>query len=184
MNLVLTNYNNINADIVYSWKISEENHEYYTCRPVKKIGNIDEYNISITNWLSIPGNVFLLLMNKDTLEPIGEIKGFDLNIRNHSMEFGFYLPKDNRKLGYGSIMVKMFLKYIFEDALKDINKLYATTADNNDASKKLLIKNGFILDGRNREHYWIQNQRYDQLVSSILKKEWEEREKNLTTAST
>ena len=177
MNLILVEFNNKDVDIVYRWKINEKNHECYTCRPLKKFGSIEEYTISITNWLNIPGNIFLLLKDKETSKSIGEIKGFDLNLRNHSMEFGFYFPEENRNLGYGNLIVKKFLLFLFEDTRLNINKLYATTADNNEASKKVLLNNGFTLDGRNREHYWINNQRYDQLVYSIVKKEWVEREK-------
>lgn len=36
----------------------------------------------------------------------------------------------------------------------------------------LLKKLGFQLDGRMREHYWINGQKYDQLVYSLLKNEW------------
>jgi [ribosomal protein S5]-alanine N-acetyltransferase len=177
MNFELSALNCEDINIVYKWKVREKNHENYTCRPVKKVGTIEEYNININNWLKIPGNICFLLKNRDTSEIIGEIKGFDLNIRNHSMEFGFFLPEENRKHGYGSLIVKMFLAHIFSDTGKDINKVYATTADNNEASKRVLVKNGLLLDGRNREHYWINNQRYDQLVYSILRKEWEERRK-------
>lgn len=62
-----------------------------------------------------------------------------------------------------------------------INKIYATTADNNEASKKILLKNDFKVDGRNREHYWIEN---DQLVCSLLKSEWKDQVRNLIPVST
>jgi [ribosomal protein S5]-alanine N-acetyltransferase len=176
MNLELTPFTYDDVGIIYGWKQLEKNHECYTCRPVKPIGSIESYTAGIRSWLSIPGTIFLLMKNKDTAEIIGEIKGFDLNTRNHSMEFGFYLPEKNRMRGCGTCIVAMFLRYMFENTTNDINKLYATTADNNEASKKVLVKNGLSLDGRNREHYWIQNQRYDQLVYSLLRKEWKEKQ--------
>lgn len=174
MNLELVAYTDKDIDVIYKWKISDKKHEYYTCRPVKNILNIEEYKNSITHWINTPGNIYLLLKNIPSNKLIGEIKGFDLNVRNKSMEFGFYLPEQNRNSGYGTIMIRMFMKYIFEMNNGFINKIYATTADNNEASKKVLAKNGFQIDGRNREHYWIGNERYDQLVYSLLQREWKD----------
>ena len=184
MNLELVEYTDKNIDVVYKWKIADKRREYYTCRPVKNILNIEEYKNSITHWINIPGNIYLLLKDINFNKLIGEVKGFDLNPRNRSMEFGFYLPEQNRNSGYGTIMVRMFIDYIFEINNGFINKIYATTANNNEASKKVLLKNGFKVDGRNREHYWIGNDRYDQLVYSLLKSEWKDQARKLIPAST
>lgn len=150
MNLELVKYIDKDIDVVYNWKTAEKKHEYYTCRPVKNILTIEEYKNSITRWINTPGNIYLLLKNIDSNKLIGEIRGFALNVRNRSMEFGYYLPEQNRNSGYGTIMIRMFIEYIFEINDRFINKIYATTADNNEASKKVLFKNGFKIDGRNR----------------------------------
>ncbi len=110
---------------------------------------------------------------KDEAENIlGKINIFDYNPRNKSVEFGYYLPRTNRKQGLGKIMIKLFLQIAFNDKKLDLNKLYATTASNNLASIKVLEYLNFKLDGKLREHYWINNEKYDQLHYSLLRKEY------------
>ena len=93
MNLELVEYTDKDIDVIYKWKIADKRREYYTCRPVKNILNIEEYKNSITHWINTPGNIYLLLKDIKFNKLIGEVKGFDLNLRNRSMEFGFYLPE-------------------------------------------------------------------------------------------
>lgn len=87
--------------------------------------------------------------------PLGKITFFDLNQRTHSAEFGYYLQSNNRAHGLGSIMLAKFIETSFKDDELNLNKIYATTFSNNLSSIKLLEKFGFKLDGRLREHYWI-----------------------------
>lgn len=68
-------------------------------------------------------------------------------------------------------------KILFQEYWTFINdvitiKIYATTSSKNYPSMKLLETYGFKLEGRLREHYWINDNKYDQLVYSLLKKEW------------
>lgn len=113
-----------------------------------------------------------ILVNKNYNIPLGKIKLFDFNIRNRSAEFGYYLPAGNRTRGLGKIMLSKFIQNSFDDSELKLNKLYATTSSNNVSSIKLLEKFGFKMDGRLREHYWIDENKYDQLIYSILKCEW------------
>ena len=112
-------------------------------------------------------------MKKDNNSvPLGKIKLFDYNSRNHSAEIGYYLPEHNRNKGLGRIILELFISISFADKDYNLNKLYATTSSNNISSIKLLEKCGFRLDGRLREHYWINESKYDQCVYSILKSEF------------
>jgi ribosomal-protein-alanine N-acetyltransferase len=104
--------------------------------------------------------------------PLGKITLFDFNTRNHSAEFGYYLPNSNRAFGLGKIMLPKFIEAAFQNDDLNLNKIYATTASNNFPSIKLLEKYGFKLEGRLREHYWINENKYDQLVYSLFKCEW------------
>lgn len=69
-------------------------------------------------------------------------------------------------------MLAKFIETVFKDDDLNLNKIYATTSSNNLASIKLLEKFGFKLDGRLREHYWINEYKYDQLIYSMLRNEW------------
>ena len=69
-------------------------------------------------------------------------------------------------------MLAKFIETSFNDEDLNLDKIYATTSSYNIPSVKLLEKFGFKLDGRLREHYWINENKYDQLIYSILKNEW------------
>ena len=158
---------------LYNWSIKEENLEQYTCRPLKLQKSYDEYVNKMMNSIdSIKEKNYILVKRDNYSVPLGKIGLFDYNPRNHSAEFGYYLPEHNRNMGLGSIILGQFINMSFADNDYKLNKLYATTASNNIPSIKLLEKYGFRIDGRLREHYWINEIKYDQCVYSILKSEW------------
>lgn len=159
--------------VLYRWKLEEPRHELYSCRPVNPLGTYEEFYEKIQSRFEDPGRIHRILRNRETHEPLGEVKGFDYNPRNHSLEFGYYLPGENRRKGYGEMMVRLFLDEVFTHPEWELNKLYATTSGNNEASKGVLEKIGFRIDGKNREHYWIDGKRYDQVIYSLLRTEWD-----------
>lgn len=157
---------------LYNWQITEAHFDYYTCRPVNLVNPYNEYENKLKQSMQNK-KTYILISNDNPNVPLGKISLFDYNLRNHSAEFGYYLPEPNRTKGFGSIMINFFIDKAFKDTTLNLNKLYATTSSNNLASIKLLEKFNFTLDGRMREHYWIGENKYDQLVYSILKKEVE-----------
>ncbi len=157
---------------IFNWNIEETHFEYYTCRPLKLSKSYEEYTSKTLKSISEEKQRIYILTKKDCNKPLGKITLFDLNIRNHSAEFGYYLPVSNRGKGLGSIMLYKFIQKSFSDDELTLNKLYATTSSNNFLSIKLLEQYGFKLDGRLREHYWINKNKYDQLIYSILRSEW------------
>lgn len=157
---------------LYNWNIAEKHFEQFTCRPLISQKSYDEYiNKMMDSIDSIKEKTYILVKKDNNSIPLGKIKLFDYNPRNHSAEFGYYLPKHNRNKGLGSILLGQFIDISFANSDYKLNKLYATTASNNIPSIKLLEKYKFSLDGRLREHYWIDESKYDQCVYSILKSE-------------
>ncbi len=104
---------------------------------------------------------------------LGFIQLNNYNPRNQSGEIGFYFPKENRRRGFGKILIELFLKTVFSDNyFWSINKIYGETCETNKGSRKLFDSFGFHLDGKMREHYWFGTKKYDQLVYSLLKNEY------------
>lgn len=158
---------------LYSWSMEETNFEQYTCRPVNFEKSYDEYVHSMLESIRNSNKrIYILVANNNPTEPLGKITLFDYNPRNHSAEFGYYFPDYNRGKGLGSIILELFFNTTFTDNSLNLHKLYATTASNNIASIKLLEKFNLKLDGKLRDHYWIDNNKYSQCIYSILKSEW------------
>jgi ribosomal-protein-alanine N-acetyltransferase len=160
---------------LFDWRIEEKHFEKFTCRPFKIPKSFDEYSYKILKSISEEKqNIYILIKNDNFNKPLGKITLSDFNPRNHSAEFGYYLPDNNRKHGLGIIMLSQFIEKSFADGKLNLNKINATTSSCNMPSIKLLEKFNFKLDGRLREHYWIDEDRYDQLNYSMLKHEWNE----------
>ncbi|MCE5323879.1 GNAT family N-acetyltransferase [bacterium] len=159
---------------LYTWTATEKQQDHYTCRPCQTHISEKEYVDKMRRMICSPdGSCYVLVAANDDKEPLGKIRSFDYNPRNHSAEFGYYLPEQNRNKGLGSIMLQQFVGLSFGDRKYNLNKLYATTSSSNIPSVSLLEKCGFAMDGRQREHYWIEGKRYDQLIYSILRSEWD-----------
>lgn len=159
--------------VVYGWKTQEPHRERFTCRPVAPLPTFETWSERMLERIGDPDRMHRVLADSASGEVLGEINGFDHNPRNHSMEFGYYLPAANRGRGIGTAMILLFLEEAFGDERQELNRIYATTSDGNQASKRTLEKLGFRLDGRNRESYWVDGERYDQLCYSLLRREWE-----------
>lgn len=155
---------------LHKWSIEEKNFESYTCRPIKSCQSFEGYSSKLLKAIAeSQEKIYVLVKNDDSNMPLAKITLFDFNSRNHSAEFGYYLPDNNRAQGLGNIMMTKFIETSFKDDDLNLNKIYATTSSNNLPSIKLLEKFGFKLDGRLREHYWINENKYDQLIYSILR---------------
>ncbi len=172
---VLVLLEEIHIPALFQWEQEELHMEYITCRPVPCYESYEAYAATLLpkNTAEIKRN-YLLVKRADDTMPIGKITLFDINPRNRSAEFGYYMPERYRGKGLGSIMLKKFLSTVFLDPVLNLNKIYATTSAGNQLSMRLLEKHGFHLDGKNREHYWIEGHRYDQMIYSLLRREWED----------
>lgn len=160
-------------ETLYKWSVEEKHFEYYTCRPLKLSQSFEEYACKTLNAISEgKERIYVLIREENPNAPLGKVTLFDLNTRNHSAEFGYYFPSNNRGGGLGSIMLAKFIEASFKENELNLNKIYATTSSNNYPSIKLLEKYGFKLDGRLREHYWIDENKYDQLIYSLLRYEY------------
>ena len=157
---------------LYEWDRAEKDREFYTCRPLHQLPPFDEYRQNNINKIATGiKEVFVLVDQQGINSPLGKIMLFDYNPRNQSKEVGYYIPPDLRGRGLGYVMLSLLLKMVLHRE-GGLNKIYATTSTNNIPSIRLLEKTGFRLDGRLREHYWIKDNKFDQLHYSILRREW------------
>lgn len=158
-------------EILYHWFRNEKQLHHFTCQPVATFDeSLEEYVEKKTNLYASGKSYEMLICRNADKSIIGKLSCFNINRRNRSAEIGYYLPPGQRGKGYGYDALRQFVALLFET--RDFNKVYATTSSGNRASIRILEKSGFSLDGRNREHYWIDENRFDQLVYSLLRREW------------
>ena len=161
---------------IYICQINEGEKDMTTVQPIVN-GTIEfdekkfqEFIPNLQKTLKKSRIFYLLKRNNDLL---GIIQLYDYNPRNQSISIGFYFPKKNRRKGFGKVLLKLLLSTVFsENYFWKINKIYGETCEINIGSKKLFESLGFHLDGIMREHYWFGEKKYNQLVYSILKTEF------------
>lgn len=87
-------------------------------------------------------------------------------------EIGYFLNDDCHKhKGYMSEVLPVVLRYGFEQM--NLHRVEALLADYNTASKRLLIKSGFVYEGCLRQHYYVDGVPEDSVIYSLLKDEFE-----------
>lgn len=161
----------------YIWQISESEKDKFCCTPVENQVTefSDEGFENFQNQFKniVQSNLYYMLKINNTLDILGWIAVNDYNPRNQTIEISYYFPKQYRSQGYGSIIMSLFLKEVFNtEFFWKINKIYAETSSYNTSSVMLLEKFNFKLDGRIREHYWIVEEKYDQLIYTLLRKDY------------
>lgn len=158
--------------VLYRWDQEETDRSLFTCRPVQELPQWDIFMESLAHRLTRGSLRIFVLWDNQAKVPLGRVTVFDYNPRNHSAEFGYYLPPGNRHHGYGKAMLQRFVSFMFSDSIWPLNKLQATTASGNIPSTRLLQGLGFHLDGVMREHYWFSSIVQDQHCYSLLEREW------------
>jgi len=113
-----------------------------------------------------------LVIEKETGLPIGEC-GFHTWAASHNRAELFYnIHNDqNKQKGFMKEALKAVLEFGFTE-LK-LHRVEALIADENEASKKLLLRYGFTKEGTIREDYVVNGVNEDSDCYSLLKWEWE-----------
>lgn len=101
---------------------------------------------------------------------IGELGLYDVNPKNTSVGVGFFTGAAYRQQGYTKEGLRLLLNYLFE--VVGLNKVMADTGAFNQASIALLKSLGFRQDGCLRQHQLLDGVLHDQLLFSLLAKEW------------
>jgi ribosomal-protein-alanine N-acetyltransferase len=99
---------------------------------------------------------------KSTQAIIGTAMIFNIDRLANQAEIGYVIHKDHWNEGYGSEAVALVSDFSFT-ALK-LHKIHASVVDVNICSARILEKNGYQMEGRLRDNYYIENSYYDALL--------------------
>ncbi len=100
--------------------------------------------------------------------------GLTLNVKNNRAELGYWIAEPFWNKGYTTEAVKAILKFGFEELY--LNKITAEYLTTNEASGKVMIKNGMIKEGELKDHdvkkdHTIEDGLYVSLVQYRLTKQ-------------
>ena len=158
--------------VIYKWETSEWNWSHIAGKTVNKKWSYDEYLLKLNETIKNIRTPYRILVNQDN-KILGTVKGYNYLERNNSIIIGFYIPESNRNKGYGTKIVKLFVDELFSNELLFVNRIIATTVETNEGSKKILEKNGFVLEGKLRESLCVDGVKFTEYYYSMLRSEWE-----------
>ncbi|UCG61767.1 MAG: GNAT family N-acetyltransferase [Candidatus Zixiibacteriota bacterium] len=153
-------------DIVnaYHWFIVSE-PQYLSCQPVPFQTPSQRAELRKQN--PNPECQLLTIVRKADKVPVGQLSFYDYNPLNQSVAMGAIIDPDQRRNGYAREAVRILIKYLFK--YRNINKVYAETAEFNTEAVALLESVGFKKDGTLRQHYFYEGGFHDKVVYSFLR---------------
>ena len=107
----------------------------------------------------------------DQTELIGGIGAMpQTDVHRFSAEVGFWLGQSHWNKGIITKALPVFCNYLFSKF--DFNRLTANVFEGNDASQKVLEKNGFVLEGKLRKSVFKENKFVDHYIYGLLKEDF------------
>ncbi|MHA1946383.1 MAG: GNAT family N-acetyltransferase [Candidatus Hodarchaeales archaeon] len=110
---------------------------------------------------------------RSTQQLIGTVSYVNWSKNDRCAEIGYDLSKEYWRKGLMTEALKIFIRYGFE--VMNLNRIEATTNINNERSKKVLIRLGFVQEGILRQKYRFRGKFSDEIIFSMLREEWEMR---------
>jgi len=107
----------------------------------------------------------------DEKELIGGISAVPQpDVHRFSAEIGFWIGQLHWNKGIMTKAIPKFCNYLFTKF--NFNRLTANVFDGNVASKKVLLRNGFILEGTLRKSVYKNNKFVDHFIYGLLKEDF------------
>lgn len=111
-------------------------------------------------------HLYASVVLKETEKVIGNVMIFNLNTEAAHAEVGYLIHKDHWGKGIGGQLVSI-MNAFSKDTL-GLHKVHGTVVSENHGSAKVLSKNGYLLEGRLRDYFFIEGTYYDSLLFGKL----------------
>jgi [ribosomal protein S5]-alanine N-acetyltransferase len=175
MNMNSSLFHSLEGELIYFKALSledvQEIHDYASDKDVSRfigwnlMNTLDETRDLIDIMLkreSAGTHLYASIVLKSTQAIIGTAMIFNFDHEANQAEVGYVFHKDHWGKGYGTEIVALMSDFAFT-SLK-LHKLHASVVDANIGSARILEKNGYELEGRLKDHYFIEDKYYDSLL--------------------
>lgn len=107
-------------------------------------------------------HLYASIVRKLTQEIIGTAMIFNFDQEANQAEIGYVFHRDHWGKGYGTECVALMTDFAFKSL--HLHKLHASVVEANRGSARILEKNRYVLEGRLRDHYFIEGKYHDALL--------------------
>ncbi|WP_102273085.1 GNAT family N-acetyltransferase [Cytobacillus massiliigabonensis] len=147
---------------IHSYASDEEVSRFIGWNLMNKLSETHSY-IEVMLKRESEGTYFYAsIVQKSTEAIVGTAMIFNFDHEANKAEIGYVLHKDHWGKGYGTECVALMSDFAFKSL--NLHKVYASVVDANIGSARILEKNKFELEGRLRDHYFIEDKYYDALL--------------------
>lgn len=150
------------APTIHEYASDEDVSRFIGWNLMKNLEETTAYVETMINREIAGTHLYAVAMDKMTHTHLGTVMIFNFDKEANHAEVGYVFHKAQWGKGYGSTCVKMMCDFAFESLL--LHKLVASVTDANIGSARILEKNGFELEGRLKDHFYIENRYYDDLL--------------------
>jgi len=103
-------------------------------------------------------------------ELVGRALLFNVDNLARNAEVGLALLPEHQNRGYGRDVLRVLVDYGFRS--RNLHRIHLQTLSSNIAGLKAYAAVGFVEEGRQREHAWVEGVYEDMVLMSILRPEW------------
>jgi len=153
----------------FAYYSNPEVHRYILCRIPQ---NIDEAKLELRYWQRIYYDgmgAFFAIADASNNKMIGTVGVSGYNSQHRRIELSYDLAQDCWRQGIMSLAIKKVIDFAFAEM--PINRIESWVDVNNIASKNLLLKCGFTLEGTVRQHRLHNNKFHDVYFFSFLRQD-------------
>lgn len=157
----------------------EDFFNYYSNAEVNKFilcdipKNLDEAKIELKYWRNVfyrNNGIYFAIADKKNNKIIGSIGLTSYNSYQKRVEISYDLDQNYWRRGIMKQAINAVVKYAFENFhCGYVNRIEASVSINNIASKELLLKTGFTLEGTLRQHRYHKGSFVDVYFFSMLR---------------
>ena len=151
---------------IHSYASDENVSRFIGWRLMQTLDETCEYIKEMMNRETAGTHLYASIVLKSTQAIIGTAMIFNFDREAKHAEIGYVFHREHWNKGYGTQAVKLMTNFSFESL--NLNKLHARVVDTNMGSFRVLEKNGFEIEGRFKDYYFIDGVYYDGLFFGIL----------------
>lgn len=136
--------------------------------------NLEEATRELRYWRGVfyqNDGIYFAIADKKTNQMIGSIGLTSHNNYQRRIEISYDLAKEHWRRGITTRAIFEVVKYAFTTL--NVNRIEASVSCDNIASKNLLLKCGFVLEGLLRQHRYHRGNYVDVYFFSMLKSDFE-----------
>lgn len=156
---------------IFAYRSDKETNKYQGWIP-ETIADVESFINNIAKQIDEPGTWFQFsIIEKNSEKIVGDIGVHFWDKENRQVEIGCTLNKNFQKKGYASESLKRIIDYLFTELNK--HRIIASIDPNNENSVRLVERIGFRKEAHFVESLFVNEKWVDDLIYSLIEKDWE-----------